>query len=984
MPTEPRQDRFQQVDQNTFLIMARDFGAIGSRTISSVHLHHTFMPDHALFDRLKVDMGSSEAAGAECVRRMWRFHTQDNGWRDIAQHLSIDPDGGLWPGRNWNVAPASARGHNGTSIQGPFMIEMIGNFDVGADTWQDAQKDAAEFVIAALHSTFGLSGPDALRFHREMSQKTCPGSSLDKNSILSAVAQRIPQIHAATRSEESGGSNFEGPLPRGQQLASVVLGDTLARPQPVDSGARSTFEWGEELSECGHHDFGSRQAVNPNERGGGSDDEFVLTPELQRTLKAHVVNLTQGAFSTEGVFTTSKSDADRLIKKHLKNWMKAKIAVGVRPRVVLYAHGGVTSEEKGLALAARDYDWWLDNDVYPIFFVWETGILESLIQILELKMGGARGVFDDVASDARDYAVERIANVSIKHAWDSMKLSALRASEKTDAKDRGGYYLARALRKLVEAFDRATIESLIDPDIDSDARTLKPEIHAIGHSAGGIFMGYLMEAMNKQNQTVESLHLMAPACTVDLYREMIEPHLPTSTNRESLIRRLRIFNLDRSSELTDGVRGIYGKSILYLVRNALEKGRAPILGLEESFLDDEGLARSFRENAGRSVLLCPTPETEPPALRSCSSTHSFDKDGYSLTAALCNILGVTEVPQPKEHPLGCRKGARGVFDDSLFSAMNTRMRGWFDEASLNEGGSPRPPQQSLSVFGSQSGSTASAPIVSGRAIALCMGIDTYASIPLSGCVNDMHKWAATFRDDLGFDEVITRMNEQLGRAELERELRSVIGRISAGDILAIQYSGHGSRHVDLDDDEADGRDEALVPHDFDLNGVLFDDVMREIYQAIPSGAHVFVFMDCCHSSTNHRALFTSDLAVRDESDLTPRFMPPHIALRASSPPHQQSTRSTVAMRHTQFSACLDPEFAYESNGGGHFTEAATMLLRSKPQNLDNTEFLRLLTTEFERNNFHQPSAGRTQTPSLKAASQNGPFLTTLLAQIGKI
>jgi hypothetical protein len=42
-----------------------------------------------------------------------------NGWSDLAQHLTVDPQGWLWTGRNRNLAPASATGHNGTAGEGP-------------------------------------------------------------------------------------------------------------------------------------------------------------------------------------------------------------------------------------------------------------------------------------------------------------------------------------------------------------------------------------------------------------------------------------------------------------------------------------------------------------------------------------------------------------------------------------------------------------------------------------------------------------------------------------------------------------------------------------------------------------------------------------------------------------------------------------------------------------------------------------------------
>jgi len=74
-----------------------------------------------------------DSAGYSTVEAMRKFHMEENGWSDLAQHLTLGPQGGLWTGRNWNLAPASATGHNGTAGEGPFMIEMVGDFDAGQD-----------------------------------------------------------------------------------------------------------------------------------------------------------------------------------------------------------------------------------------------------------------------------------------------------------------------------------------------------------------------------------------------------------------------------------------------------------------------------------------------------------------------------------------------------------------------------------------------------------------------------------------------------------------------------------------------------------------------------------------------------------------------------------------------------------------------------------------------------------------------------------
>lgn len=158
------------------------------RRIDAVHLHHTWRPEHR------------DYSGHDTIVGMWRAHTSDNGWRDIAQHLSIGPEGTLWTGRPWEWPPASATGHNGNATSGPFMIEMIGNFDRGHDEFKDAQRTAALDTVAHLLLHFGLR-PEAIRFHRQMSDKTCPGTSIDLDAFRDAVAARMDALGAREASE---------------------------------------------------------------------------------------------------------------------------------------------------------------------------------------------------------------------------------------------------------------------------------------------------------------------------------------------------------------------------------------------------------------------------------------------------------------------------------------------------------------------------------------------------------------------------------------------------------------------------------------------------------------------------------------------------------------------------------------------------------------------------------------------------------------
>jgi hypothetical protein len=159
---------FRALTRRQFADQVRAFD--WTRRIWRIDMHHTWFPTHASYD------------GIGCIERMDRFHRQDRGFDCIAQHVSIAPDGTIWTGRNWNKTPASVGyGMN----EGVFMFEVIGNFDHGHDRLEGAQLASVVTVIETVQAQFRLP-VQALLFHHEVPQteKTCPGSSVDKGCIL--------------------------------------------------------------------------------------------------------------------------------------------------------------------------------------------------------------------------------------------------------------------------------------------------------------------------------------------------------------------------------------------------------------------------------------------------------------------------------------------------------------------------------------------------------------------------------------------------------------------------------------------------------------------------------------------------------------------------------------------------------------------------------------------------------------------------------
>ena len=94
---------------------------------------------------------------------------------------------------------------------------------------------------------------------------------------------------------------------------------------------------------------------------------------------------------------------------------------------MIWAHGGLISEQSGLAIATKHLQFWKANGIYPIYFVWETGLMQTLGQLLRsLGSGGrdARNFFSDTVTDPLIETTLRavgakylVGNVSATPSW---------------------------------------------------------------------------------------------------------------------------------------------------------------------------------------------------------------------------------------------------------------------------------------------------------------------------------------------------------------------------------------------------------------------------------------------------------------------------------------------------------------------------------------------------------------------------------------
>lgn len=867
---------FQRLTTSQFVALLQSAQPTLTRRIAAVHLHHTWRPTQSQFK------------GLATIEAMHHFHVRANGWNDIAQHLTIDPQGLSWTGRNWNRPPASQAGKNGTSAAGPFMIEIVGDFDIGRDVLGGDQRTAVVGVVAAILSTCGLTAADVL-FHNELgSPKTCPGTSVVKGELrdqIQGALAALPATPSATprtparkpAAARPGRAGARAALPFSRDF---VLHDSVAAA--VDPPPPGFETWG-----IHEHDLAAR-GIEEHARtlarasiAGTRDLATVLERADARwePLRPHVVNLTRGRLSQGGQFEMPAEAIDGIIASI------ADYAGTVdEPRVMMHAHGGLVSETSALRYALAAHQWWLDQGVYPIYFIWET----SAFEIIKQRLGISRGF-----GDWWDRRFERIARPVGKPLWSDMKESALLASspDAGDGDAGGAWKFANALATLIG-----------NRPGGKDVR-----LHAVGHSAGAIFQAHYLSRLVERGLTIESLALLAPAVRIDLFKSHL---LPSIASRA--IRQFEMYTMDEEAEKDDdliealGVP-IYGKSLLYLVSGAFEPEEdVAILGLEERFRTDPAITGLFAP-AGTHRLELSHARGKPHNPATKARMHGcFDNDDATLQSIFATITG--------------RTAARGfpASDESCTRASSRRLA---PPAFLP----PSYPFPSIdAVPAGPSVPAASRSAKAGRA--LCIGIDSYATAPLGGCVRDAQAWA-TALGDLQFG-VTTLLDTDATRARVLEALRTLVGSAQPGELIVFQYSGHGTQAEDLNGDESDRYDEALVPIDYQSGALLLDDDLADVYRLLPAGAVLTLFMDCCHSGTNSRfAPFDRSGAHGSERRrflrLTPEIEEAHRAFRAreGSPAPTTAEESLPGVIH--FAACLDHQFAYESGGQGHFTRMAT-------------------------------------------------------------
>jgi hypothetical protein len=148
--------------------------------------------------------------------------------------------------------------------------------------------------------------------------------------------------------------------------------------------------------------------------------------------------------------------------------------------------------------------------------------------------------------------------------------------------------------------------------------------------------------------------------------------------------------------------------------------------------------------------------------------------------------------------------------------------------------------------------------------ALLIGIN-YISTPnarLNGCIDDIKNIHTMLMDAYGYlpENIVVLRDDNPAKLPTKKNIISAFQTIVAvsrpSDEMWVYYCGHGTRVRDLNQDEPDRLDEAIVPSDFQQTGVITDDDLFNLIRSVP--CKTFLAFDSCHSGSVCDLQYTVD------------------------------------------------------------------------------------------------------------------------------
>ena len=333
-------------------------------------------------------------------------------------------------------------------------------------------------------------------------------------------------------------------------------------------------------------------------------------------IAGHFVHFDDGNFKPRGDYWSTAEDT-RMTAELIRDSVNEEKF----NHLLIYAHGGLNSPKDSARRIAMLKDGFKRNGIYPFHIMYDTGLVEELKDTViraysSKRMQGFLGDLKDKLIDMSDKLIEDVVRKPVTPVWGEMKRDArLPFVVNTNEKISDGLSVIKTFA-----------ESLQDTPVD---------MHLAGHSTGAVLLGHLLGALDvlERPDLIKSCSLMAPACTMDFYKEHYAPRLGNKAVDAGVrLSAMDVYNLTDTLELDDNVAYVYRKSLLFLVSRALERQMdKPILGMQ----------RYSKKIASMPGLKIHYSDGKKGSVTRSTSHGGFDNDHRTLNSIMKRVLGQT-------------------------------------------------------------------------------------------------------------------------------------------------------------------------------------------------------------------------------------------------------------------------------------------------------------------------------------------------------
>ena len=194
---------------------------------------------------------------------------------------------------------------------------------------------------------------------------------------------------------------------------------------------------------------------------------------------------------------------------------------------------------------------------------------------------------------------------------------------------------------------------------------------------------------------------------------------------------------------------------------------------------------------------------------------------------------------------------------------------------------------------------------------------------LAACELDAKDMAFVAKSQLFTPRLL--MTKEATRGSVTKAITAIAGKLDAGDIFFLTYSGHGGQIPDVDGDEANSLDETWCLYD----GELLDDEIFFYLGRFAKGVRIFVLSDSCHSGSVLKEAFLLE-AARSRSQTRYRCMPPGVPQQVylahrdfydglGSDPKHRDAQKKIKASALLISGCQDNQLSSDGELNGLFT-----------------------------------------------------------------